>query len=92
MFIHLIMSNSIYAIQDLKMERLSRITELINTKSTGNPSEFALKIGIGKTRLRELIKVIMQAGLQVSYDRYRETYYFECEQKYELQCRLISKL
>ncbi|MGB3465081.1 MAG: hypothetical protein WBA74_07420 [Cyclobacteriaceae bacterium] len=85
------MANSLYAIQDQKMKRLSRMTEMISQGATGTPGDFAKSLGIGKTRLRELINVLIQAGLDVRYNRDEETYYFEGRAKYELQCRFVER-
>lgn len=73
------------------MKRIARMTNLINLKATGNPDEFSRKIGVGKTRLAELIKIIRDTGIPLSYDRNKQTYYFDDEVEYVFQCRFIVK-
>mgnify|MGYP001799846995 CR=1 FL=1 len=80
-----------FDIADEKMQRLARMVDLINNKSTGSLDEFASKVNLGKSRLSELIGTVKSTGVQVRYDRARRSYYFEDERKYTLQCRLVLK-
>ena len=85
------MEEQVFDLPDLKMQRLKRMSELINSKSTGNPEQFARRLKVGRARLLQLIKMIREIGIELNYDQMRETYYFEGEKKYVFQCRFVLK-
>jgi biotin operon repressor len=51
-----------------------RILKLASLKSTGNPAELALKLGISPRSVKRLAHELRQAGHEVRYCRSRDTY------------------
>jgi predicted DNA-binding transcriptional regulator YafY len=55
--------------------------QLIRQKRTGNSFEFAEKIGISRRQLYNWLNELKSFGLDIAYDRERETYYYTKEYK-----------
>lgn len=85
------MAQSMYPIDIPVINRLAYMVSLINQKATGRPEQFASKIGVGKTRLTELINLIKKSGVEIEYDRTQESYLFAQGKKYSFQCRIVEK-
>jgi hypothetical protein len=62
-----------------QIERLKRMDELIKTKSTGNPEEFAEKLSISHSHLFNLIDELKTRDAPIRYSRIRQTYYYTKE-------------
>ncbi|UTW60625.1 hypothetical protein KFE98_11230 [bacterium SCSIO 12741] len=56
--------------------RLHRIDDLIARRATGNPEEFAQKLGVSKRRLFELLNEIKGYGVEIEYNPMRESYIY----------------
>lgn len=67
------------------IERMKRMDHLIRRKSTGNAKEFAQKLGMSPSQIKEEIKQMRQLGARIKFDRERKTYV------YENNCRLILR-
>lgn len=65
------------------IDRLKLMDSLIRRKATGNSFEFAKKIGISRSVLMENINEMRAMGVQIEYDKYRNSYY------YSTDCRLV---
>ncbi|TXJ22273.1 MAG: HTH domain-containing protein [Chitinophagaceae bacterium] len=61
------------------VERLERIDYLIKTKSTGSPAEFAVKLGISRSRLYEYLNLLKNKGAPIVFSRKRKCFYYETE-------------
>jgi hypothetical protein len=72
------------AIEQIK--RLQRIDQLIQTKSTGCPKDFARKLNISVSTLFELLNCLKELGANIKYNRDKLTYV------YEVPAKLIFKL
>jgi predicted DNA-binding transcriptional regulator YafY len=59
-----------------QIERLKRMDELIKTKSTGNPEEFAEKLSISQSHLFNLINELKTRDAPIRYNPTRKTYYY----------------
>jgi len=62
------------------LERLKRMDDLIHRKATGNPEEFAEKIGISRSQLLEHIKELRELGAEIEYCTINRSYYFKYNQ------------
>lgn len=69
-----------------QINRLQRIDQLIRTKSTGCPDDFARKLNISVSTLFELLNCLKQIGADIKYNRDKLTY------MYEVPTKLIFKL
>jgi predicted DNA-binding transcriptional regulator YafY len=58
------------------LHRLIRLDHLINHKSTGTPSDCAMKIGISERSLYDYLKILKDMGAPVRFSRGRRTYYY----------------
>lgn len=59
------------------IERLKRMDDLIRSKATGTPEEFAAKLGLGKSVLMEELSELRELGAKIAYCRERRSYYYE---------------
>jgi predicted DNA-binding transcriptional regulator YafY len=58
------------------LQRLIRLDHLIQYKSTGTPSDCALKIGISERSLYDYLKILKDMGAPIRFSRGRRTYYY----------------
>jgi len=59
-----------------QIERIKRVNRLIKYKATGNPDEFAERIGISRRQLYNIIELLKDFGANIKYDREKETFYY----------------
>lgn len=71
---------------DLYASRLQNMNNLIRRKATGNPEKFAEKIGISKSNLTLYLDYIRAKGIQVIYDKERQSYCYEMDGEVHYQC------
>jgi hypothetical protein len=74
-------------------ERLKTMDELIRRKSTGNPEEFAKRLGISRSTLMDYIKLLKSMSAPVEYDGIRMSYYyvFPCTLKIGYEYKFLSE-
>lgn len=74
------------------LERLKRINEIIKSKSSGTPKEFAQKLKISESYLYRCINEMKEMGVPVNYDRNLRHYYYtkEFDLKISYSIQLIS--
>ena len=60
----------------MNIERLYRIHELIESKTTGTPEKFAQRFDIKKRQLYYLIEELRLFGADVGYSRKKQTFYY----------------
>ena len=51
----------------------------IKRKATGNPKEFARRLGISERSLYEYLNLMKELGAPINYCYIRQSYYYECE-------------
>ena len=75
------------------LERLKRINEIIKSKSSGTPKEFAKKLRISEGHLYCCINEMKEMGVPVDYDRNLHYYYYtkEFDLKVSYSIQLISE-
>lgn len=49
---------------------------LINSKATGTPSEFAEKLGIGRSALFQYLQEMKNMGVNIRYSNSNRSYYY----------------
>jgi predicted DNA-binding transcriptional regulator YafY len=59
------------------LSRLQRLDQLIRQNQTGTPKELARKMGISERQAYNCIDDMKELGLPISYDRYRQSYFYE---------------
>ncbi|MCG8696953.1 MAG: hypothetical protein MI922_02775 [Bacteroidales bacterium] len=59
------------------IERYKHIDYLIRLKKTGNPLEFAEKIGLSRRQLFYYLDELRDFGLNIKYSNLLKTYYYE---------------
>lgn len=69
------------------VERLNRMNQLLKSRTTGTPSEFARYIGVSRTRLYEMIDEMRSYGAPISYSKAAKTFYYE--QPYDISVSII---
>jgi len=60
----------------LQIERLQLLHKLIDKEQTGTPEEFAKLLQISRRQLYNLIEELGQFGVEIKYNRIRQTFYF----------------
>ncbi len=58
------------------LDRTQRIDMFIQNECTGNPEEFAQKIGISRSMLYENLDELRSLGAPIRYSRKRRTFYY----------------
>ena len=58
------------------VERLRRMDSLISMMATGNPDEFARKIGIKRSTLFQYLVEMRELGVDIKYSSTRQSYYY----------------
>lgn len=59
-----------------KIERVERIHRMIEYKRTGNPGQFARKLGVSQSMLYQMLKELKQLGAPIAYCKYRQSYLY----------------
>ncbi|MCO6489923.1 MAG: hypothetical protein J5I98_16015 [Phaeodactylibacter sp.] len=59
-----------------KIDRVERIHQMIQYKRTGNPVQFAKKLGMSESKLYQTLKELKQLGAPIAYCRYRQSYLY----------------
>jgi hypothetical protein len=58
------------------MERLKYADSLIRKRATGNPKNFAEKLGISESHLYNILDDLRLLGMPLAYDRYGMSYHY----------------
>ena len=58
------------------LERYQKLDKLIKRRSTGNPKEFANKLGISKSQLFNYLEELRDRGAEIYYSKTLETYIY----------------
>jgi biotin operon repressor len=58
------------------LNRLRRMDSLISRMSTGNPVEFAEKIGIKRSTLFQSLQEMREIGVDIKYSNISQSYYY----------------
>jgi hypothetical protein len=59
------------------LERIERIHKMVLQENTGNPDEFAKRLGISRTRLYEIMDELKLEGAPILYSKSCRTFYYE---------------
>ncbi len=57
-----------------KVNRIRRIDEMIRTRRTGPPAQFARALGMSRSRLFETLQELRTLGAPIGYCRDRQSY------------------
>lgn len=71
-----------------QIERLQILNNLIKQECTGTPAELAVKMNISRSKLYEMLDTLKCWGLNVEYDRSRQTFHFVHEAELDIQFSL----
>ena len=71
-----------------QIERLQKLSKLIEQEKTGTPEELAEKLGIKKRTVIDLIENIRCLGVGIKYDRKLKTYCYSNNQKIGIEFTL----
>lgn len=71
------------------IDRIDIIHKMINQQSTGNPEQFADKLGVSKRQLYNIFEELKMMGAPIGYDKSRHTYYYEYA--YEMRVEMIFR-
>lgn len=59
-----------------KLDRVQRIHKMIQYKRTGNPGQFAKKLGVSRSKLYQTLKELKELGAPIAYCKYRQSYLY----------------
>ena len=72
-----------------QLQRFNKTNKLIIAENTGNPENFAEKLGVCRSHLFNIIEQFKEYGAPIRYSKKNETYYytsvFNLELKYSLK-------
>lgn len=66
------------------LERFKRIDYLISIKGTGTPTQLAEKLDISESMLYEYLNVLREQGAPISYDKNKQTYYYDINGRFKI--------
>lgn len=66
------------------LERLRRMDNLIRTKATGTPGEFAEKLKVSERTVYENMYLMKKMGAPIKYNRARGSYVYEEEGQFKI--------
>ncbi|KWW28188.1 MAG: hypothetical protein AUK63_2014 [bacterium P3] len=58
------------------LDLVARFHALVMSRTTGTPEAFALKLGISRSSLYNLIEEIKSYGIDIEYSRTRQTFHY----------------
>lgn len=68
-----------------QIEALERLHSLIRRKATGTPEELAERFNVSVGTIKNLLRILKDKELPISYCRNKQTYYYD----YEVDIRLF---
>jgi len=71
------------------IDRISLMHKLISEQRTGTPDDFAVRLGIKRARLYELIDELKSYGAPILYSKSERSFYYE--QPYDIRLTCIMK-
>jgi len=74
------------------IDRLKRIDTLIFMKATGNPEEFAEKLGIKRSTLYQSLQEMRDMGVDIRYSCTRQSYYYADERRIRITVETESDI
>jgi predicted DNA-binding transcriptional regulator YafY len=63
---------------------LLQLDQFIRQKGTGNPPEFARKLGISERSLYEYLKVLKDLGAPIKWSRQDKSYYYSVDGQFRI--------
>jgi len=80
-------------VHDSLYDRVRRMDTLIRRKATGNPGEFAQRLGMSKSGMHYMLRKLKEdLGAPVAYDKRRGCYYYQEEGLIEMGFRTLSEI
>jgi len=78
---------------DSLYDRVRRMDTLIRRKATGDPGEFAQRLGMSKSGMHYMLRKLKEdLGAPVAYDKNRNSYYYQEEGLIEMGFRTLSEI
>jgi len=70
------------------LDRISKMQTLMEQECTGTPSEFASRLGVGRTSLYELLDELKSKGAPIVYSKSAKTFYYSRPYEIFVSCIL----
>ena len=70
------------------LDRISKMQTLMEQECTGTPSEFASRLGVGRTSLYELLDELKSKGAPIVYSKSAKTFYYSRPYEISVSCIL----
>jgi hypothetical protein len=67
------------------IERLQRMDSLISMKATGNPGEFAEKMGLRRSALFQSLQEMREMGVDIRYSCLSQSYYYADDRRIKIR-------
>ncbi len=67
-----------------QIERIHRVDKDIKQRITGNPEEFAMKLGVSRRQLFRMISELKDYGAPIKYSRTLKSFYY-CDDNFEMK-------
>lgn len=64
-----------------KINVIERVDQLIRMKSTGTAEELAVKLGVCRSTVFEILACMRIMGAEIGYNEHKKTYYYTIEKK-----------
>ena len=75
------------------LDRIKRMDDLIQRKTTGTPEEFAQKMGLSRIALLKYIKLLKELNAPVKFNHHRRSYcyLFPCKLKIGYESKKLDE-
>ena len=72
------------------VDLVARFHALVMSRTTGTPDVFALKLGISRSSLYNLIEEIQSYGIDIEYSRIRQTFQYVYPDRVEIKLTICQ--
>ena len=66
-----------------RLDRIARLDQLIRMKNTGTPEALAMRLGVSKRTVFEILNDMRQLGAQIDYCPDRRSYYYSNDGRFK---------
>jgi predicted DNA-binding transcriptional regulator YafY len=70
---------------------LKRMDHLIQTRSTGNPEDFAKRLCISSRSLYNYLALMKELGAPIRYSRHQETYLYAMDGRFIFEFEILEE-
>ncbi len=71
-----------------EIDRIRRMDQLIRLCNTGNATEFAMKLGVSRKHVYNLMDSLRELGVEIKYNRQKQSFVYAKNYKIEISIQV----